>query len=259
MLKLQQYQFTVSYKKGKELYVADTLLRAALNDPTSIDVQQAEVFRLELAEMDLKPNQVTADALQRIRSETSKDPALAALYETVMNGWPDERKRVPEQLRLYWGYRDEISAYDGVLFNSQQVIVPTSLRPEMLKKIHKAHQGPYSSMRRARESLFWPGMLAAIRESCLACGTCAQYLAERPVEPTLSHDVPSRPWSKISVDLFQLDGKHYFVTVDYYSDYFELDSLRSTTASVPYASYETKFCSSWDPGFHHIPSHRHAL
>ena len=74
MLKLQQYQFTVSYKKGKELYVAVTLSRATLNDPTSIGVQQAEWFRLELAEMDLKPNQVTADTLQRIRSETSKDP-----------------------------------------------------------------------------------------------------------------------------------------------------------------------------------------
>ena len=35
MLKLQQYQFTVRYKKGKELYVADTLSRAATNNPTA--------------------------------------------------------------------------------------------------------------------------------------------------------------------------------------------------------------------------------
>ena len=102
----------------------------------------------------------------------------------------------------------------------------------MLKKIHKAHQGPDSSIRRARESLFWPGMQAAIRETCLGCGTYAQYLAERPVEPLLSYELPSRPWSKVSVDLFQLDGKHYLVTVDHYSDYFELNSLRSTTASA---------------------------
>jgi len=48
----------------------------------------------------------------------------------------------------------------------------------------------------------------------------------------LLHDVPSRPWSKISVDLFQLDGKHYLVMVDHYSDYLELDYLRSTTVSA---------------------------
>ena len=81
-------------------------------------IQQAEVFRLELAKMDLKPNQVTADTLQRIGSETSKDPALMALHQMVMNGWPEERKEVPEQLRLYWGYRDEISVYDAVLFKT---------------------------------------------------------------------------------------------------------------------------------------------
>ena len=123
MLTLQRYQLTVSHKKGKELYVADTLSRAALNDPTSIGVDQAEVFRLELAEIDLKPSQLTADTLQRIRSESNKDSAPAALNEIVINGWPDERKEGPKQRMLYWGYRDEIPAYDGVLFKSHQVIV----------------------------------------------------------------------------------------------------------------------------------------
>ena len=215
MLKLQQYQFTVTYKKGKRLHVADTLSRAALNDPTSTRIQQAEVCRLELAEMDLKPNQVTADTLQRIRSETSKDPALIALHQMVMNGWPEERKEVPEQLRLYWGCRDEIFVYDGVPCKSHQVIVPASLRAEMLNKFHKAHQGSDSSIRRAHEYLFGPGMQAAIRETCLACGTCAQYLAERPKEPMLSHSIPSRPWLKLSADLFQLDGQHILVVVDH--------------------------------------------
>ena len=152
--------------------------------------------------MDLKPKQVTADRHQRISSETSKDPGLMALHQMVMNGWTEERKEVPDQLRLYWGYRDEISVCDGVLFKSHQVIVPASPRAEMLKKMHKAHQGPDSSIRRAHENLFGPGMQAAIRETCLACGTCAQYLAELPKEPMLSHSIPSRPWSKISADLF---------------------------------------------------------
>ena len=44
MLKPQQYQFTVTYKKGKGLHVADTLSCAALNDPTSTSIQQVEVF-----------------------------------------------------------------------------------------------------------------------------------------------------------------------------------------------------------------------
>ncbi|CAB4040283.1 Hypothetical predicted protein [Paramuricea clavata] len=36
MLKLQQYHFSVQYKKGKEMYIADTLSRAALANPTAM-------------------------------------------------------------------------------------------------------------------------------------------------------------------------------------------------------------------------------
>ena len=42
---------------------------------------------------------------------------------------------------------------------------------------------------------------------------------------------PSRPWSKVSVDLFAVDGKQYLVIVDHYSDYFERESLKNVAAS----------------------------
>ena len=43
--------------------------------------------------------------------------------------------------------------------------------------------------------------------------------------------MPVRPWSKISADLFQLDGNNYLVMVDHYSDYTELDSLSTNTSA----------------------------
>ena len=45
-----------------------------------------------------------------------------------------------------------------------------------------------------------------------------------------SHTIPSRPWERVSADLFQLDVSNYLVLVDHYSDYFELDPLRNTAA-----------------------------
>ena len=59
-------------------------------------------FRLELAgEMDLSPNQVTAVTLKQIRRTTAEDFVLTALHVVVMDGWPSERKVVPEELRVY--------------------------------------------------------------------------------------------------------------------------------------------------------------
>ena len=84
MLKLLDYQFKVTYKKGKELHIADTLSRAALKD--SLESQQSEVFRIKLVEMGLKPSNVTPDTLERIRTETSKDPVLSILNSVTMTG-----------------------------------------------------------------------------------------------------------------------------------------------------------------------------
>ncbi|XP_022800929.1 uncharacterized protein K02A2.6-like [Stylophora pistillata] len=188
---------------------------------------------MELAEMDIEPNSATFETMQRIKQETAKDPVLASLCNVITSGWPAERKEAPEQLRQYWSFRDEISIYDGVAYRSHQVIVPSTLREEMLQKIHKAHLGADSSIRRARESLFWPGMQAEIKEKCFSCGLCAQYANERPQEPMKSHTIPTRPWPKISANLFQLNGNNNLVMVDHYShcDYIELDSLSGNTTA----------------------------
>ena len=219
MLKLQQYHFSVQYKKGKEIYIADTLSLAALTNPTAMGTSEDEVFRMELSSMDLKPPNLSNVTLERLKEEVSSDATLKSLYETVLIGWPLDRALLPADLRPYWSFRDEISIDNGVLLKSHQVIIPPSMRQEMLNKIHKAHQGADSSIRRARETLFWPGMSAAIRQTCSSCGLCAQHKSERPTEPMKYPEIPTLPWERISVDLFQLDGKTYLVTVDHYSDF----------------------------------------
>ena len=103
MLKLQRYQFSVRYKKGKELYVADTLSRAPVADyPSAANAKQEyEVFRLEIAEMDIEPSRVTSETMQRIKQETEKNLVLASLCDVVACGWPAERKETPEHLRQF--------------------------------------------------------------------------------------------------------------------------------------------------------------
>ena len=100
MLKLQRYQFSVWCKKGKEFYVADTLPRVPVADyPSAANVEQEnEVFRLEIAEMDIELNRVTSETMQQIKQETAKDSVLASLCDVAASGWPVERKEKPEHL-----------------------------------------------------------------------------------------------------------------------------------------------------------------
>ena len=83
--------------------------------------------------MDLSPNLIKPGTMNQIRVETRKDPSLMTLNKVVLAGWPSQKSEVPDEIRAYWDFRDEISVYDGVLFKPHQVIVPVSLRPELLE------------------------------------------------------------------------------------------------------------------------------
>ena len=91
MLRLQNYHFTVQYKKGKELFVADTLSRAALSDESGM-TQEYDVFRVDLTQMDLSPNLVKPGTMNQIREETVKDLSLMTLKKVVLAGPPKRVK-----------------------------------------------------------------------------------------------------------------------------------------------------------------------
>ena len=59
-------------------------------------------------------------------------------------------------------------------------------------------------------------------------------------ETLMSHEVPSRPWEKIAT-VFSLDGKDYLVTIDYYSNFWEVDRLPNTKASTTILKLKSHF------------------
>jgi len=77
MLQLQPFTFTVVYKKGKYVYLADTLLRAALNLPTPSDPQEEvfqctsedslEMFRVEVETMALDSPNMYPSTLEELK------------------------------------------------------------------------------------------------------------------------------------------------------------------------------------------------
>jgi transposase InsO family protein len=60
------------------------------------------------------------------------------------------------------------------------------------------------------------------------CGI-AQW-AKDHAAPLQTTPLPALPWQEVATDLFELDGKHYLVVVDYYSRHVELVQLRHQTA-----------------------------
>ncbi|CAB4029512.1 PREDICTED: uncharacterized protein K02A2.6-like, partial [Paramuricea clavata] len=64
------------------------------------------------------------------------------------------------------------------------------------------------------------------------CSVCAEFQVKQQNQPMQSHDVPDRPWSRVSTDLFTLGNKDYVVLVNSYSDFLEVGKLKGTTSSA---------------------------
>ena len=62
------------------------------------------------------------------------------------------------ELYEYWHVKEEITVCDEFLLRCERLIVPGSLRREMLERIHSNHLGTEKCKGRERDVLFWPGM-----------------------------------------------------------------------------------------------------
>ena len=63
---------------------------------------------------------------------TAVDETLQVLKSVVLNGWPESKHDCPKLIHQFWLFRDEITTQDGILYEGQTVIIPTSMRREML-------------------------------------------------------------------------------------------------------------------------------
>ena len=160
------------------------------------------------------------------------DPEQIEVQALVTTGWPASKTSVPDLAKPYWPIRRELKSHDGLLFKQDRVIIPSTLRQTILRKIHAAHRGPEFTTRHAHSCVFWPGLTSQIKNMCKACTTCAQYAQQHSREPLQPYPVPTLPWQMVSQDLFQLDGVTYLVTVDHYSDFYEIDKLPNIQSSA---------------------------
>jgi transposase InsO family protein len=97
----------------------------------------------------------------------------------------------------------------------------------MLQRLHASHIGFTGTLKRAQEALYYPGLSTDLKDLISRCEICARYQTESQKEPLLPHEAPPRPWAKVGIDVFTHRGQEYLITVDYLSNYFEVDRLPS--------------------------------
>ncbi|CAB3995988.1 Hypothetical predicted protein [Paramuricea clavata] len=162
MLRVHRYDIEFHYIQGSQLVIADTLSRAFL------DVPDAQVIVMKVNALKGVPD----EQIREVQAATAQDQCMQSLLSTIKDGWPESKKDVQNDLRPYFDVQDTLSHQNGIILKGERIVIPASLRDTTKKRLHSAHLGYDSMMRRARDTIFWPGMAKEVRqlaENCKAC------------------------------------------------------------------------------------------
>lgn len=114
------------------------------------------------------------------------------------------------------------------------MVIPTSLRQQVLALAHEGHQGIVKTKERLRSKVWRPGIDREAERKCRECHGCQAVAPPVPPPPVKSTPLPEAPWEHLAADLLGPlpSGESLLVVVDYYSRYFEVDIMTSTTAGA---------------------------
>lgn len=234
MLKLQRYRHELVWTPGKHLYIADTLSRAnrsqGKRSSTEVEVE-AQV------NMVYQAVSATQAQLDKIATETCKDEVLSAVKNNILNGW--ENGECP----AYAPFREDLCIVNGLILKGDRIIIPVSMRKEMLKRVHEGHLGIEKQKRVARDAIYWPNMNRDIEESVQGCSVCQKYRPAQGKESfsTEEEKIKWGPWEKVGADLFHWEGNEYLICIDYYSNYPEITMLASTSSETVVTHLKSMF------------------
>ena len=84
-------------------------------------------------------------------------------------------------------------------------------------------------------------MSSQIEDKVSKCFVCSQFQKVQAREPMIIRDPPDRPWSRIGSDLFEFNGIHYLLSLDYYSKWIEVAKLDDLTSNNVICHLKSQF------------------
>ena len=168
------------YKPGKELFIADTLSRAPSPRLFKDDVTQGCEEQVHATLDTIIPLDSTR---AKFAAATAADPTLQLVREVLLRGWPDHKAQCPIAAKPFWSVCHNLAEADGLLLNGERLVVPLSLRQEVMAGIHDGHFGEVKCILRAKSAVYWPGCDDQIRNMVASCATCQQHRNRNPAQP----------------------------------------------------------------------------
>ncbi|KAL4007109.1 Rho guanine nucleotide exchange factor 40 [Sarotherodon galilaeus] len=226
-MRLMRFSYTISHVPGRDIATADVLSRAPVGDTTEgLPEEEINLY----VESVIASLPATEPRLREIQTHQDNDSILNQLKKFCVEGWPDKYS-IERVFQPYLPFSGDLTVHNGLLLYGSRIVIPTSLRADILSKLHEGHLGITKCRERAKQSVWWPGLSSELIKVIETCDTCCRERTKHK-ETMLPTEFPQRPWAMVGTDLFQIENKQYLVIVDYFSRFFEVAKLTSTTSEA---------------------------
>ena len=254
--KTLQYRFTIRYLPGKRNCAADFLSRypALKAPPDGQDEEQVEELTGALAAATvaaLEFSERLALDEEAVLKESQQDPTYQLLVAKVLAGdWNSNKGQEIACLRPFYNVRDRLAVSRGLVTyvyeeGHVRLVIPEGLRRQVAASLHASHQGLDSMLRRARQSVYWPGLEGDLQHHRSSCDTCNAHAPSQPPEPLLLTPPPEYPFQQTVADVFQLDGCPYLAYADRLTGWLEVAQLPSGATSRKIMEQLRSYFARW--------------
>ena len=95
-----------------------------------------------------------------------------------------------------------MTVQDGIVYKAVQVVIPLKMRPDILQCLHSNYQGVQSTVRRAQDVVYRPGMSKDIKITVSQCPVCEETSLALPKEKLLDNEILGTPWETFGMHGF---------------------------------------------------------
>ena len=218
---LSMYDYDIQFRSTNRHCNADMLSRL----PIKSAIPAAKMNKINQIQID----QLCVSA-ENVKEETEKDPQLSIVKNCLQNNeWLGNKNNIDNS---YYMKRDELTLEDGIVMWGIRVVTPESLRKNILIELHKQHPGIVRMKSLARIHVWYPGIDKDIANMIRACVECKMVESNPPKIKNHPWRPASKPMDRVHLDFFgPFYGKMYFIMVDTYSKWCEVDIIRNIDAN----------------------------
>ena len=108
---------------------------------------------------------------------------------------------------------------------------PESLCHRVSSSLHIGHQGLDTMLRRARQTVYWPGIEGDLQFQRLTCEACNTHIPSQSPEALVLTPVPDYPFQMTVADLLQENGHTYMAYANRLTGYSDVSHFPTEATS----------------------------